>query len=143
MVVLTFLYSLLIIIWDKMKKNYLLVLGMLFLVLIISSSFVLAIEETKENKPQAFGFDLEGLITFGSSILAIVLFILTIIAYKRDGRKNLLYISIAFLLFAIKGVLVSIDIFFPEKGGLIDPIANFLDFAILLSFFFGVVKKGG
>jgi hypothetical protein len=126
-----------------MKKNYSLIFVMLFLVLIFSSTFVLAAELDEENEPQVLGFDLEGLITLGSSLLATVLFILTIIAYKRDGRKRLLYISIAFLLFAIKGVLISIDVFYPEKGGLIDPIANFLDFAILLSFFFGVVKTGG
>lgn len=125
------------------QKNLYNLLGMLFLVLIISSTFVLAVEEKKENEKQAFGIGIDELITFGSSLLAITLFFLAFIAYKRDGRKRLLYVSIAFLLFAIKGFLISSDIFFPEKIGWVDPTANFLDFAILLSFFFGLLKKGG
>lgn len=126
-----------------MRKNYPLFFGMLFLVLIISSNFVLAIEETKEIEPQAFGIGIDELITLGSSLLATALFILAFIAYRRDGRKRLLYVSIAFLLFAVKGFLISSDIFFPEKGGWIDPTANFLDFAILISFFCGLLKKEG
>lgn len=128
-----------------MKKSYSLFLGMFFSILVISSTFVLAVEETVKNEPnsQILKIGIDELITIGSSLLATVLFILTFIAYKRDGRKRLLYVSIAFLLFAIKGFLISSDIFFPGKWGWIDPTANFLDFAILLSFFFGLLKKGG
>ena len=97
------------------QKNLYNLLGMLFLVLIISSTFVLAVEEKKENEKQAFGIGIDELITFGSSLLAITLFFLAFIAYKRDGRKRLLYVSIAFLLFAIKGFLISSDIFFQKK----------------------------
>jgi hypothetical protein len=50
-------------------------------------------------------------------------------------------VTIAFLLFAVKGFLIASDIFFPNKTGWVDPIANFLDFGILLSFFFGIIKK--
>ena len=111
-------------------------------VLVIMSSLVLAAEEEEDEKDlQAFGIDADELITLGSSILAITLFAITAIAYKRDGRKKLLYVSIAFLLFAIKGLLIASDIFFPNKTGWVDPTANFLDFAILLSFFFGLIKK--
>lgn len=126
-----------------MRNNYSLIFGMLFLVLIFSSIFVLAAELSEETEPQTFGIGIDELINLGSSLLATVLFILTFIAYKRDGRKKLLYVGVAFLLFAIKGFLISSDIIFPEKGGWIDPTAHFLDFAILLSFFFGLLKKGG
>ncbi len=123
-----------------MKKDYSLVFGMLFLVLIFSSTFVLTAELTGKTESQTIGID--ELINIGSSLLATVLFILTFVAYKRDGRKKLLYVGIAFLLFAIKGFLVASDIIFPGKGGWIDPTAHFLDFAILLNFFFGLLKKG-
>ena len=112
------------------------------LVLVLMSSSVLALEEEEdENDPKAFGVGADELITLGSSILAITLFAITALAYKRDGRKKLLYVAIAFLLFAVKGFLIASDIFFPNKTGWVDPTANFLDFAILLSFFFGIIKK--
>jgi hypothetical protein len=101
---------------------------------------VLAAEEN-ENQPGISGLEFDDLFTIGSSLLASALFILTLIAYKRDGRKRLLYVSVAFLLFAIKGFLIASDIIFPEKGVWTDPAAKFLDFAILLSFFFGLLKK--
>jgi len=126
-----------------MKKDYSLVFGMLLLALTFSSTFVLAAELAGETEPQAFGIGIDELINIGSSLLATILFILTFIAYKRDGRKKLLYVGVAFLLFAIKGFLIASDIIFPGKGGWIDPTAHFLDFAILLSFFFGLLKKGG
>ena len=46
------------------------------------------------------GLELDKLLNFGSALLATGLFILTIIAYKRNKNKRLLYVSAAFLLFA-------------------------------------------
>lgn len=123
-------------------KNLIFIVG----TLIILSSIVLPLVSAKEVNDASYlksGIDLNGLITIGSSILAIILFVITFIAYKRDGRKRLLYVSIAFFLFAVKGVLISIDALLPLKLTWTDPLGNFLDFAILLSFFFGVMKKGG
>ena len=114
-----------------MKKNYLLISGMLFLILILSSTFVLAAQEIKDNESSDSGIGIDELVLIGSSLLAMGLFILTFIAYKRDGRKRLLYVATAFLLFFIKGILLSIDAFSPQKGVWADPLANFLDFAIL------------
>ncbi len=125
-------------------KRYTLLFGVFFLLLFISSFIVSAQNlSDKGDSTAAFGFDLDTIIIFGSSLLAIILFIISFIAYKRDGRKRLFYVSIAFFLFAIKGALITIDAFIPQKGIWADPLANILDFAILLSFFFGVVKKGG
>jgi len=124
-----------------MKNKIYALLPVLF-VLVIMSSLVLAAEEGEdENDLQAFGIGIDELITLGSSILAVTTFAITAISYKRDGRKKLLYVAIAFLLFAVKGFLIASDIFFPNKTGWVDPTANFLDFAILLSFFFGIIKK--
>ena len=88
-----------------------------------------------------FGLELEKLLNLGSGILATGLFILIVIAYKRTKRKRLAYVSLAFLLFAVKGFLMSTELFFGDWASWIDPLASFLDFAILLSFFFGVIKK--
>ncbi|NIA12178.1 MAG: hypothetical protein GWP10_21275 [Nitrospiraceae bacterium] len=83
----------------------------------------------------------DNLVTLCSSILASTLFVITLIAYKRDKRKKLLYVSIAFFLFAVKGFLLTSDMFFPQKAGWADLIASLLDFAILSSFFVGLLKK--
>ena len=124
-----------------MKKNIMELISALFLLLVLSS-FLMAVEDIKENDLRtSSGIEIDELITIASSILATILFALTAVAYKRDGRKKLLYVGMAFLLFAIKGFLIASDIFFPEKGAWVDPTANFLDFAILLCFFFGIIKK--
>jgi|LGVD01.1.fsa_nt_gb hypothetical protein len=86
------------------------------------------------------GIELEEIITLSSSLLATALFIISFIAYRRDGRKRLLFVTIAFFLFAVKGFLSASDLFFSERDW-VDPVASFLDFAILLCFFFGILKK--
>lgn len=123
-------------------KKHTLLFGIFFLLLFLSLVIVSA-AEVNDVPYLKLGIDLSGLITIGSSILAIILFVITFIAYKRDERKRLLYVSIAFFLFAVKGILLTVDALLPQKGIWTDPLANILDFAILLSFFFGVVKKVG
>ena len=86
------------------------------------------------------GFELEKLLNLGSGLLAIALFILTLSAYQKNRNKRFLYVSTAFLLFAVKGILISMEIFFGDWGW-VDPVASVLDFAILLSFFFGILRK--
>ena len=84
---------------------------------------------------------LDDLITLASSVLAIVLFALTFIAYRRSGRSKLAYVSAAFFLYAVKGFINASDLFLPVKSAWADPTANFLDFAILLCFFIGIMRK--
>ena len=86
------------------------------------------------------GIELDKLLNLGTAILATILCILTIIAYRRKNSKRLLYVGIAFLIFAIKGFLMSVEIFLGDLKW-IDPVANVLDFAMLLSFFLGIIKK--
>ena len=87
------------------------------------------------------GIDLDEPLNLLSGLLAIALFVITYIAYKRDKRKKLFIVLIAFLLFAIKSLVTASEYFYPEMGGWIETVANFLDFAVLLCFFFGVIKK--
>lgn len=109
------------------NKDFTRILCMIFLVLVISPILASAYEDQDENEWRtASGVDVEELIVLGSSILAIALFSLTIIAYNRDKRKKLLYVAVAFFFFAVKGILLSSDIFFPDEVGWIDPLAVFL-----------------
>jgi len=116
----------------------------LFLVLILSTVIVSAEENInlKENDlTTSSGIEIDNIITLVASIMALTLFGLTYVSYKRDGRKRLLYVAIAFLLFAIKGIMLTSDIFYPQKAGWVDLGASLLDFGILLSFFLGLLKK--
>jgi formate hydrogenlyase subunit 3/multisubunit Na+/H+ antiporter MnhD subunit len=130
----------------KKKNIFLLIL----LIVTVSSFLVFAfwqmeVISTSENQEGHLiigpGLELDNVITLIASIMAMVLFGLTFLSYKRDGRKRFLYVSIAFLLFAIRGLLLTLDIFYPQKAGWVDLFAAVLDFAILLSFFFGILKK--
>lgn len=87
-----------------------------------------------------FGLEVEKLLNVGSGILATVLAVLTYLAYRRTQGQRLLYVTVAFFLFAVKGYLTSLELFGIELSW-IDPTASFLNFAILLSFFFGIVRK--
>lgn len=131
-----------------MKKRNIFLL--ILLVVAVSSFLIFAflqmeVINTSENREGHLiigpGLEVDNVITFIASIMAMVLFGLTFLSYKRDGRTRFLYISIAFLLFAIRGLLLTFDIFYPQKAGFVDLFAAVLDFAILLSFFFGILKK--
>tara|TARA_Y100000310_G_C20698091_1_gene827161 strand:- start:882 stop:1226 length:345 start_codon:yes stop_codon:yes gene_type:complete len=108
----------------------------IFVVLLLAlSPAVLA-----DDDIEVFGLELEKLLNLGSGILALGLFVVTAIAYKRNQRSKLLFICLAFLLFSLKGFLTAHELFIPELE-FVDPIASFLDFGILLSFFTGVLKR--
>ena len=115
---------------------FVLLVGILIFSQIIS--FVSAQEE--DGDYEILGLELEKLIAMINGLLAIFLFTLAFIGYRRDGRKRLFYVSLAFLLFAIKSFLISSELYLPEVEWF-DPLATILEFGVLLSFFFGVLKK--
>ena len=106
--------------------------------LIVLSTTTLALEEADLTTSSGLAWD--NLIMLVASVLALTLFVLTILAYKRDGRKRLLYVSGAFFLYAVKGFLMASDTFF-MKPAWVDPLATLLDFAILVAFFLGILTK--
>jgi heme/copper-type cytochrome/quinol oxidase subunit 3 len=86
---------------------------------------------------------IEVLILIATSILAGFLFVISFIAYRKDRRKRLLFITAAFFLFAVKGFLMVLNGFLEFRyleGSLIEPIAQLLDFGILALFFLGLIK---
>lgn len=116
---------------------------MVVFLLVASLSFILAQESGEElgaKDPGVGGVEIEKLVGFVNGILATILFAVTLIAFKRDRRTRLAFVSLAFALFAIRSFLVGYELFFPEIHG-IDPITTILDFFVMLSFFYGVLKK--
>ncbi len=108
--------------------------------LISSVVFVLAKEVEAEPAPAIGKFEAEKLIGFINGILATILASVTFAAYKRDKRDRLIFVGLAFALFAVRSFLVGYELFFPEIRG-IDPVTPILDFFVMLSFFYGVLKK--
>jgi hypothetical protein len=112
----------------------------LFCILLLTALILpLVITET-DDEIQTFGFDLEEVFSLGSGILALALFAVTTLAYRQSKRKRLAFVCLAFLLFAVKGVLGSLELFGLEIASL-EVLAAFLDFGILLSFFIGILRK--
>lgn len=117
-------------------KNRLILFGILALVLFALPSFALA----DDDEIEIFGLELEKLFNLGSGLLAAALSALTLLSYNRSKNKRLLYVGIAFMLFSIKSFLIGVEIFFGEWSW-VDPFASIFDFAILFSFFLGIIKK--
>jgi cell division protein FtsW (lipid II flippase) len=97
-------------------------------------------DEDESQDYEVLGFELEKLIALVNAWLALFLFVVTFIAYKRDKRKRLFYVSLAFLLFSIKSFMLASELFFPEIEWF-DPTSKALEFFMILSFFYGVIKK--
>lgn len=122
-----------------MKKTTMLIL--IIFLLIQTASFVFGQTLVQENDDwEVFNLEVEKLLNFGSGILAIILSAATLTAYHRTKQQRLLYVTIAFLLFTIKGLLTAHELFF-EEWTWVDPAGSVLNFAILIAFFVGIVKK--
>jgi cyanate permease len=88
------------------------------------------------------GIDLEALVSIASCVLAIFLFGISAIAYRKERRSRLLFVMSAFFLFAVKGILFAVnELYFENEGLNFEWITLTLDFGILLLFFVGLVKK--
>lgn len=96
--------------------------------------------EDMDDDPEIFGLELEKLLNLGTGLLATLLAVVTFIAYRRTANKRLMFVSSAFVIFAVKGFLTSLELFMEEITW-IDPMASALNFVIILLFFFGVMKK--
>lgn len=128
--------------WDggtDMKIKYMI---MCLLLLVSLMSMVLADSDDAfdMDDPEVFGIELEKLFYFNGGILATILCVLTFLAYKRSGHSRLVVVCFAFGLFAVKTFLISSELFIDEISW-VDPVSAFLDFGILLAFFWGVIKK--
>ena len=128
------------------KKKYVCLL-ILFLVLFslhfVQGIAVSEVTEETEKEISVSGFGLEEILTIATSMLAIGLFVLTFIAYQRDGRKRLIFVTLAFFLYSLKGILLVLSdlSIFQATAIWIDPTAGILEFAILICFFLGILKK--
>ena len=122
-----------------MKRSSIsLVIAIAAILLIVTPAFALA--ETNDAKT-IYGLDINDIIVVSTSILAFILGAISLIAYRRDGRVKFLFVTLAFFIFASKGVLIIGNDLLSLQQPVLDIIAHSLDFVVLLCFFVGMIKK--
>jgi hypothetical protein len=82
------------------------------------------------------------IIELASSLLALILFVISFIAYMRDHRKKLFFVSSAFFFYSIMKFLDASSAFFSGIGFDLEIAGSLLDFVVLSSFVLSMVSKG-
>jgi hypothetical protein len=74
---------------------------------------------------------------------SLILFVISAVTYKRIGRRRLLLVSLAFAMFFVKGLLLTMGMFIDSIGGVFDStvLVTMVDFAIMAFLYLSVVKK--
>ncbi|MDK2824925.1 hypothetical protein SAMN04488589_2209 [Methanolobus vulcani] len=76
-----------------------------------------------------------------SGVLALLLFIISFLAYQRERRRKMFLVSMAFFFYAIMGFLSASNIFFPAAGDYLEFWGSFLNFIVLLLFSLALLTK--
>jgi hypothetical protein len=86
---------------------------------------------------------MESIIIYGFiTVFSIGLFSVSILSYYKSKNKKLLFVSTVFLLFFIKGVVLSLSLFFSDLNNIITiPILAFFDLIVLFLLFIATLKK--
>ena len=75
-------------------------------------------------------------------IFALILFIVSMIAYYRTRHKRLLLVSIAFAIFFVKGIILSVGLVNTEIESLYSSgLGDFLDLLILILLAATILKR--
>ncbi len=78
----------------------------------------------------------------GTGIFAEFLFALSLLAYMRLKSKRILYVAIAFAIFAIRVIVSKLDLFIPQiESSSLDLLLAIMGFAALGLFFFAIVRR--
>ncbi len=74
---------------------------------------------------------------------SLILFAISAVTYKRIGRRRLLLVSLAFAMFFVKGLLLTLGLFIDSIGDIFDSsvLVTMVDFAIMAFLYLSVVKK--
>ena len=104
------------------------------------------------NLPCAYAFghnpdaldkgDIAEIFEFGSGIFAAILCVLSLIAYQTVKLKKILFVAIAFGLFAVQIIISRLDFFIPDiESSLLEMILAITSFIALSLFFLAIVRK--
>jgi len=77
-----------------------------------------------------------------SGFFAAFLFGISLLAYRNTKSKQILFVTIAFGLFAIRTIISRLDLFIPEiESSILELLLSILAFIALALFFFAIVTK--
>jgi hypothetical protein len=85
--------------------------------------------------------ELDQMIRIVSSLLSLVLFAISFLAYLRERRKKLFFLSAAFFFYAVTGFLDASDIIFPKAGSYLEVWGSLFNFVVLALFFLSMITK--
>jgi hypothetical protein len=75
-------------------------------------------------------------------IFSLILFIVSMVAYYRTRNKRVLFVSIAFAIFFVKGIVLSLGLINPEiETYYTSGVGDFLDLMILILLAATILKK--
>jgi len=82
---------------------------------------------------------------FGVALLgfSLILFAVSAVTYRRVGSRRLLLVSLAFAMFFVKGLLLTVGLFADSLGDAFGStvLVTMVDFAIMAFLYLSVVKK--
>ena len=125
----------------NMKLTYVIALYSCILAIFIDTNLPCAY--ALDDNPDAFDKgDIAEIFELGSGIFAAILCGLSLIAYQRVKLKKILFVAIAFGLFAIQTILSRLDLFMPDiESSLLEMLLAITSFIALSLFFLAIVRK--
>ena len=82
------------------------------------------------------------IIDAGITIFALGLFIISLMSYKKYKNGKLLFISAVFFIFLLKGLLLSLSLFYNQFTEILSsPYYGLFDFVILFLLFIATLKR--
>ncbi|MEM0466373.1 MAG: hypothetical protein QXX20_02065 [Candidatus Thermoplasmatota archaeon] len=76
------------------------------------------------------------------TILSAGLLIISLLSYKKKNNRNLLFLTIAFIFFFFKGIILSLSLMYLTFQEIIlDPLFGFFDVLILAFLFISTLKR--
>ena len=127
------------------RTQYAIVSGIIIVTLLLTGVFAFLGSSVQSGEPDQpditviDGLDLGGLILLATSILAGILFVISVLAYQKDKRVRYLFVAGAFFLITIKALLLMYEEF--SGPAWLEPAAHVLDFGVLLLFFAGLIQN--
>jgi hypothetical protein len=140
---------------DDNYSNIFLVISILALLALFASitffvsdiSLVAAVVEPGESEEEESEDlldkgDIAEMFEFGTGIFAGILFALSLIAYRNSKSRRLIFVACAFGIFAIRTIIMRIDLFVPEvESSILELTLAIMGFAALALFFMAIVTR--
>ena len=98
--------------------------------------------EEEESEDLLDKGDIAEMFEFGTGIFAGILFALSLIAYRNSKSRRLIFVACAFGIFAIRTIIMRIDLFVPEvESSILELTLAIMGFAALALFFMAIVTR--